>query len=377
MTSLKQQAEELARILDSVSAEREEYLRKYGELSIQEQTFKSREVIIQELQGTVERLQKEADRYQSELADTERRYRAQVDDLRSESNKLADLNRELKDELQTLKAEDPSRRNAIYQSTIENTRESPRRKSHAHERSSLSPRGGTGKSVVELEKENDYLHQMIKNLVQNNDNQRENIRASPSRYQQTGGSPQKSVSVDLIKSNYAERIKQGVHNASQSPIRNSSIGGVYGESVVQSIIRREDERDRNQTPYQMRNSMNIGQEQPRGSAASVRAFTDVKKKDGSNVETVISGILKKYNMEKVPDYVGKNRPASGAAGTGAGVRSPQMQFLSPLLSSPKYESKSGSVVNSIHKKDAVADRILSPDVNFGGSRHDRSGVYKH
>ena len=131
---LKQQAEELARILESVSAEREEYLRKYGELSIQEQTFKGREVIIQELQGTVERLQKEADRYQNELADTERRYRAQVDDLRSESNKLADLNRELKDELQSLKAEDPSKRNgAIYQNTIENTRESPRRRSHAHE----------------------------------------------------------------------------------------------------------------------------------------------------------------------------------------------------------------------------------------------------
>lgn len=132
--SLKQQAEELARILESVSAEREEYLRKYGELSIQEQSFKGREIIIQELQGTVERLQKEADRYQNELADTERRYRAQVDDLRSESNKLADLNRELKDELQSLKVEDPSRRNgAVYQSTIENTRESPRRRSHAPE----------------------------------------------------------------------------------------------------------------------------------------------------------------------------------------------------------------------------------------------------
>ena len=134
VSNLKHQAEELARILESVSAEREEYLRKYGELSIQEQTFKSREIIIQELQGTVERLQKEADRYQNELADTERRYRAQVDDLRSESNKLAELNRELKDELQTLKAEDPNKRNgAIYQSTIENTRESPRRRTYAQE----------------------------------------------------------------------------------------------------------------------------------------------------------------------------------------------------------------------------------------------------
>jgi len=366
---LKSQSEELARILESVSAEREEYLRKYGELSMQEQTFKGREVIIQELQGTAERLQREADRYQNELADTERRYRAQVDDLRSESNKLAELNKELKEEVQSLKADGGVGRNGgIYQSTIENTRESPRRRTHVNDVSA------TGKSFVELEKENEYLHQMIKNLVQNNENpQRENLRTSPSRYQQTGGSPHKSVSVDLIKSNYADRVKQGVHNASQSPIR-SNVGGAFGDSsVVQSIIRREDERGRTNTPYQMRNSFTVAQE-PRESATSMRAFTDVKKKEGANVETVISGILKKYNMEKIPDYVGnKNK---GATGAGAGVRSPQMQFLSPLLSSPKYESKNASAVNSIHKKDAVAERILSPDVNLGGSRQSFSGIYK-
>ena len=132
ISHLKSQSEELARILESVSAEREEYLRKYGELSIQEQSFKSREIIIQELQGTVDRLQKEADRYQNDLADTERRYRAQVDDLRSESTRLGELNKELRDELQTLK-EDPARRNGHYQSTIENTRESPRRRSHVQD----------------------------------------------------------------------------------------------------------------------------------------------------------------------------------------------------------------------------------------------------
>ena len=104
---------------------------------------------------------------------------------------------------------------------------------------------------------------MIKNLVQNNENQpqreRENLRTSPSRYQQTGLSPHKSTSVDLIKSTYAERIKQGVHNASQSPVR-SNLGGGFGDSsVVQSIIRREDERGRINTPYQMRNSYTIGQ----------------------------------------------------------------------------------------------------------------------
>lgn len=79
-------------------------------------------------------------------------------------------------------------------------------------------------------------------------------------------------------------------------------------------------------------------------------------------------------MEKVPDYVGgKNR--SGAP-TGPAGRSPQMQFLSPLLSSPKYESKNASAVNSIHKKDSIAERILSPDVNLGGSGLHRSGYYK-
>jgi len=79
-------------------------------------------------------------------------------------------------------------------------------------------------------------------------------------------------------------------------------------------------------------------------------------------------------MEKVPDYVGSKK---AGAPTGAGARSPQMQFLSPLLSSPKYESKNASAVNSMHKKDSIAERILSPDVNLGGSRIDRSGVYKH
>jgi len=81
-------------------------------------------------------------------------------------------------------------------------------------------------------------------------------------------------------------------------------------------------------------------------------------------------------MEKVPDYGGKNRYGGGyeasrdigsASGFGAregGFRSPQMQFLSPLLSTPKYESKAGSIVNSVNRKEEVADRILSPDPTF-------------
>ena len=111
-----------------MSAEREEYLRKYEELAQQEHSYKARERILRELEETVERLKRDVDKYQADLEDTERRYRAQIEDLRSESNKLNEINKELREELATQKNDDPTKRNG-YQSTVEHTRESLRRRS--------------------------------------------------------------------------------------------------------------------------------------------------------------------------------------------------------------------------------------------------------
>jgi len=143
--SLKAQLEEVAKILDSVSAEREDYARKYDELARKEHTFAGRERRLQDLEEQVERLKKEVDRYQQELEDTERRYRAQNDDLRAESNKLNDINKDLLEELAGLRKEveetvkkGPSggnMRNGIYDSTKENTRESVRRRAEGFDRS--------------------------------------------------------------------------------------------------------------------------------------------------------------------------------------------------------------------------------------------------
>ncbi len=85
-------------------------------------------------------------------------------------------------------------------------------------------------------------------------------------------------------------------------------------------------------------------------------------------------------MEKVPDYSSKNRYASGGSeyarkdiyepsrdvgskDVGGNLRSPQMQFLSPVLSTPKYDSNAVSVVNSLNRKDEKAD-IYSPNTNL-------------
>lgn len=133
--SLKTQLEEVAKILDSVSAEREDYARKYEELARQEHTFASRERRLQDLEEQTERLKKEVDRYQQELADTERRYRAQNDDLRAESNKLNDINKDLLEEIAGLRKEledsgkrVPAGRNGVFDSTKEYTRESVKRR---------------------------------------------------------------------------------------------------------------------------------------------------------------------------------------------------------------------------------------------------------
>ena len=140
--ALKTQLEEVAKILDSVSAEREDYARKYEELAKQEHTFVGRERRLQDLEDQVERLKKEVDRYQQELADTERRYRAQNEDLRAESNKLNDINKDLLEELNGLKKqiEDAGKgpggnRNGIYESTKDYTRESVKRRGEGFDRS--------------------------------------------------------------------------------------------------------------------------------------------------------------------------------------------------------------------------------------------------
>ena len=98
------------------------------------------------------------------------------------------------------------------------------------------------------------------------------------------------------------------------------------------------------------------------------------------IDQVIAGILKKKGLDKVPDYVGKGQGILGSEYLGKEIydtsknvgysvqnigyssqgldkgeprgilKSPQMQFLSPLLSSPKYESKTASLLNSYKKE---------------------------
>lgn len=77
----------------------------------------------------MDRLKRDIDKYQQELEDSERRYRAQNEDLRIESNKLNEVNKGLIEELTTLKKELEFARgkNGIYDSTKDNTRESLKR----------------------------------------------------------------------------------------------------------------------------------------------------------------------------------------------------------------------------------------------------------
>lgn len=103
IAALKAQSEDLARILETVSAEREEYFKKWEGLSRESHLFGERERVIGELENEIDRLNKELDKSRRELVDTEQRYRSQNDDLRSESDKLNEINKQLREELLELK----------------------------------------------------------------------------------------------------------------------------------------------------------------------------------------------------------------------------------------------------------------------------------
>ena len=103
VAALKAQSEDLARILETVSAEREDYFKRWEGLSRESHLFDERERILGELENEIDRINKELDKSRRELIDTEQRYRAQNDDLRSENDKLNEINKELREELIELK----------------------------------------------------------------------------------------------------------------------------------------------------------------------------------------------------------------------------------------------------------------------------------
>lgn len=103
IAALKAQCEDLARILETVSAEREDYFKRWEGLSRESHMFGERERIVRELENEIDRLNKELDKARRDLVDTEQRYRSQNDDLRSESDKLNEINKELREELLELK----------------------------------------------------------------------------------------------------------------------------------------------------------------------------------------------------------------------------------------------------------------------------------
>ena len=231
-SALKAQSEDLAKILESVSSEREDYFSRYSALSKEQQMFASRERVVADLENRLEKLQKESDKYQAELADTERRYGTQADNLREESNRLNDINKQLLEEVCSLKKEIDTLK-AGNETTKDNTIELTNRRAtgQAGRTSQVGSPSPQRRDYSELEKENQYLHQMIKNLVQSEDNQPQRPQQRTNNFARNSEQRQQNMSpgVDRYPSparDYTRNAPVELYSAApvMTHIRNVDIG---------------------------------------------------------------------------------------------------------------------------------------------------------
>jgi len=191
----------MKKALAKVRQERDDYQRKSEDLERYADEIAHRDKVINELQEKITALTDELFHERNKVQELQGLYAQETNDLRKESVELNQINKKLVEEL-TLAHRSPvnGAQNPLIESLRARISELVKENTQLkleNERKRSPTRGDAGtRNLHEIERENQYLHQMIKNMVKDDILHRPDYSLSPRGYSHTAkGHPNISLTL--------------------------------------------------------------------------------------------------------------------------------------------------------------------------------------